>query len=324
VSPAALRSRVDRWQRAHPPAAFAVAVLRKFGDDRASRLAALIAYYAFFSIFPLLLAFVSILGFVLEGNPSLKQDIVDSLFAQMPVIGSRIREDVGAVTGNGLALAIGIVLAVWAGLGVTIALSQAMNRVWDVPRCEQPGFLQARLRGLVVLVLLGVTILVVTGVAGLASAGGVGSTVDRVVAFALSLAVDAVVVLALFRLPASGAPSLRTLLPGALVAAVGLVVLQGIGGVYVDHEVRRASETYGVFALVIGMLSWLWLAAQLLLLSAEVNVVRSQRLWPRSLAGDLTPADITALRRAAESERRDPREHVTATFDDPDPQSPPP
>jgi membrane protein len=98
---------------------------------------------------------------------------------------------------------------------------------------------------------------------------------------------------------------------------VGFFVLQSLGGLYVEHAIRRASETYGVFALVIGMLSWLWLAAQLLLVAAEVNVVRAERLWPRSLAGDLTPADIRALRRAAESERRDPRQHVSVSFDDP-------
>ena len=70
-------SAVDGWQRRHAPAGFPLAVLKKFGEDRAANLAALIAYYAFFSLFPLLLAFVSILGFVLEDNPSLRADVVD-------------------------------------------------------------------------------------------------------------------------------------------------------------------------------------------------------------------------------------------------------
>jgi membrane protein len=317
VSPSALRLRLDGWQRRHAPAAFAVAVARKFSDDRASGLAALIAYYAFFSVFPLLLAFVSILGFVLEGNEALQRDIVDSLFAEMPVIGPIIRGDVGALTGNGVALAIGIALSVWAGLGVTLGLSRALHRVWDVPRRDQPGFVAARLRGLAILAVLGAVILAATLVAGVASAGRVGSTGERIAATVLSVGVDALVLLAAFRLSTARGLSVRRLLPGVLLAAVGFFVLQSLGGLYVEHAIRRASETYGVFALVIGMLSWLWLAAQLLLVAAEVNVVRAERLWPRSLAGDLTPADIRALRRAAESERRDPRQHVSVSFDDP-------
>jgi membrane protein len=316
VSPAALLLRIDRWQRRHAPVAFVVGVARKFGDDRASRLAALIAYYAFFSIFPLLLVFVSVLGFVLEGDESLQHDIVDSLFAQLPVIGPQIQDDVGTLTGNGPALAIGAALALWGGLGVTLALNQALNRVWDVPRYEQPGFLRMRLQGLAILGLLGVTIIAVTVVAGVASAGRVGAGGERIVAAAVSLTIDATVVLALFRLSVAHGPGVRRLLPGVLVVAVGLLVLQSIGGHYVEHTIRNASNTYGVFALVIGMLSWLWLAAQLLLVGAELNVVLSERLWPRSLAGELTAADARALRRAAEAQRRDPREQVRVTFDD--------
>ena len=80
----------DRWQRRHAAAAFPVAVVRKFLDDRASNLAALIAYYAFFSLFPLLLALVSALGFVLQDNPSLQEEVLDSALARIPVIGAQL------------------------------------------------------------------------------------------------------------------------------------------------------------------------------------------------------------------------------------------
>ena len=63
-------------------------MVKKFGEDRASSLAALIAYYAFVSLFPLLLAFVSILGFVLEDNPTLRADVLDSALARIPVLGT--------------------------------------------------------------------------------------------------------------------------------------------------------------------------------------------------------------------------------------------
>ena len=119
-----VRDAIDRWQQARPLTAVPCAVAKKFTDDGASRLAALIAYWAFFSIFPLLLAFASILGFLLEDNPDFQQDVLDSTVAQIPVIGDQLSRDVTSLKGSGVALAIGIVGAVWAGLGVTLARRQ--------------------------------------------------------------------------------------------------------------------------------------------------------------------------------------------------------
>jgi membrane protein len=116
--------RVDAWQRRHAVGSFPLAVLKKFGEDDASSLAALIAYYAFFSLFPLLLAFVSILGFVLEGDPSLRDDVLDTALARIPVIGAQVRDQVHPLAGSGVALAVGLAGALWAGLGVTLALGR--------------------------------------------------------------------------------------------------------------------------------------------------------------------------------------------------------
>ena len=132
-------ARIDAWQRRHGRAAFLVGVCKKFGEDRASSHAALIAYYAFLSLFPLLLVFVSVLGFVLEDDPALQEDIVDSALARIPVIGAQLGDDVQPLTGSGVALAIGLAGALWAGLGVTLALGRAFDEIWDVPRLEQRG-----------------------------------------------------------------------------------------------------------------------------------------------------------------------------------------
>ena len=139
---------MDRWQRRHAVGGFPFAVLKKFGEDRASSLAALIAYYAFVSLFPLLLAFVSILGFVLDDDPSLRADVVDTVLARIPVLGAELRDDVQPLTGSGIALAVGLVGALWAGLGVTVALGRAFAEIWDTPRVEQPRGLRTRARGL--------------------------------------------------------------------------------------------------------------------------------------------------------------------------------
>src|SRR6476469_9337548 len=85
----ALLRRLDAWQRRRAWAAFPFAVVKKFGEDQAGNLAALIAYYAFFSIFPLLLALSTILGFVLSGHPDWQQSIEHSAFAQLPLISDK-------------------------------------------------------------------------------------------------------------------------------------------------------------------------------------------------------------------------------------------
>jgi membrane protein len=307
-------AKVDAWQRAHVGLAFPLAVLKKFGDDRASNLAALMAYYAFLSLFPLLLVFVSVLGFVLEDDPALQEDIVDSALARIPLIGVQLEGQVEPLTGSVPALVVGLVGALWAGLGVTLALGRAFNEIWDVPRFEQRGALLSRVYGVAALLVLGIALVASTVLAGLSIGGGIGPGAERLVALALSLAVNVTVLLAVFGLLTQRPFRVREIVPGVTLAAVGGLVLQSVGGVYVDRAVSGASNTYGTFALVIGLLSWFWIAAHLLLIAAEVNVVLRRRLWPRSLTGDLGPADREALRRIANAGRRHKSEEVVVRF----------
>ena len=312
----ALLGSLDRWQRRHTAAAFPVAVVRKFLDDRASNHAALIAYYAFFSLFPLLLAFVSILGFVLQDNPALQDDVLDSALARIPVIGAQLRNDIEPLAGSEIALAVGIAGALWAGLGVTVALGRAFEEIWDIPRLEQRGSLQARMRGFLVLLVLGLALIAVTVIAGLAVGGRIGPWAERLGALGLALAANLLVFLAAFGLLTARPLRIPELLPGVALAAIGALALQSAGSWYVERTVSRASETYGTFALVIGLLSWFWLLSHLLLLAAEVNVVLRRRLWPRSLTGELEAADRSALQRTAEAMRQDERQEILVRFSD--------
>jgi membrane protein len=290
-------------------------VLKKFGDDRASSQAALLAYYAFLSMFPLLLVLVSVLGFVLEDDPSAQADVVDTALARIPVIGEQLTDDVGALTGSGVALAVGLAGALWAGLGVTLALGHAFDEIWDVPRVDQPGAVKARVRGMTLLCVLGVALIAASSSAGLAVSGGLDGAAAQLGTVVAALAANAIVFLAVFGLLTSGPRSVRQLLPGVGVAAVGSLLLQAVGGWYVDLTIVDASDTYGTFALVIGLLSWFWLGSHLLLIAAEVNVVLHRRLWPRTLTGPLQPADRRALERSAAAARQDARQRIAVTFD---------
>jgi membrane protein len=305
---------VDDWQQRHRWAAFPVAVAKKYGEDQAGHRAALLAYYGFFSLFPLLLVAVTVLSFVLQGRAELGERVVDSTLAQFPVIGDQIRDEVESsqLRGSGLALVAGIALALWGGLGVAEAAQAAMNGIWNVPRRRYPNFLLRRLRGLAWLVILGGGLLLASVVSGFAAAADTAWSGPAAVA--ASTLVNMLLFLVGFRVLTVRNVALRSLLPGAVLAALAWALLQWLGGWYVARQLSRASATYGTFALVIGLLSWLYLASTVTLLAAEVNVVRTRRLWPRSLTPPLGGADERALAGLARQEERMPDQRVEVSF----------
>jgi len=303
---------LDRLQRRRGLLGFPLGVMKKYSDDQAGQLAALMAWYGFFSLFPLLLVFVTLLGYALRDNRELYDDIVRSAVGQFPVIGRDLQVD--ALGGSTVALVIGLVGATWAGLGITLAGQRAMDQVWSVPHRLRRSFLSSRLRGLVILVVLGLLNVAATTLVGLL-VGGLGGGGIKLVGFAASALLDVGLFWAVFRLFSPDDIPTRQLWLGIALAAVGWAVLQALGGIYVDRVVRRANQTYGFFAIVIGLLSWLYLGAQMLLYAAEANVVRARRLWPRSIFEPVTDADVQALRAAAHVEERREGERVEVTFD---------
>jgi membrane protein len=284
----------DARQQRSRRLALPVAVLKKFSDDEAGSLAALIAYYGFFSLFPLLLAFVTVLGFVLHGDPSLRDSIRNSTLGQFPVIGKQLQ--VNALHGSAVSLVIGLAGALWGGLRVTTASQSAFDVVWAVPHKDRASFIQTRVRGLATLTMLGVLQVAASVASGLVGGGGHGLVIV-VAGIVVSLALNFVLFVAAFRLLTVEDAPTRALIPGAVVAAVAWMVLQLLGGYYVGHVLKHASQTSSVFGLVIALLSWLYLGAQILLMCAELNVVLERRLWPRSLFAPPTlSADKRALR----------------------------
>lgn len=314
---AGVLGRIDLYQQQRRPLAFIVGVVKKFSDDRAGRLAALIAYYGFFSIFPAMLALVTVLGFVLEGDSDLRSRISDSAVAQFPVIGDRISAQVNQpLTGNTIALIVGIVGAVWAGMGAMQAAQDAMNEVWDVPRTRYPNFAAKRLRSIAMLLLIVVGLAASSTISQLA-VNVVGGLVATVALFIANAACNILMYLVAFRVLTVAELTWRQVLPGAVAAGIGYTALQVIGTLYITHTLRGAQETYGTFAVVIGLLSWIYLIAQLTMFAAEANVVAARREWPRSLfTPAATSADERTVAAQATENTMDPEESVTVSFDD--------
>jgi membrane protein len=291
-----------------------MAVIRKFGNDQAGSLAALIAYYAFFSIFPLLLVFTTILAFVLQGNKELYDDVTKSVLAQFPVVGDQLQAQ--ALTGKVTALVLGLLTSLWGGLGVTQAAQNAFDKVWAVPFKDRPDFLRKRLRGLLLLMCLGVLFVLSAVITGLVTTA-TGGPVVKVAGYAITLAVNFGLYVAAFRFLTAPTIPTRQLWLGAAVAAVFLEILQLVGTIYIQHVIKRASNTYGTFATVIGLLVWLHLIAQLTMYAAEINTVIVRRLWPRSLLGPPeSPADRETLTALAKVEERHEHESVEVRFED--------
>jgi YihY family inner membrane protein len=303
--------KLDRFQQRRPWLALPFAIGKKFGDDQAGSLAALIAYYGFFSLFPLLLVFVTVLGFVLQNNPSLQKSVEENVLAQFPGLGF----DPHTLTGSGVSLAIGIIGSLWGGLAVTSASQTAFDKVWAVPRKQRTGFFASKLRGVATLALLGILFVVSTAASGLV-AGGLTGAALTVAGLALSLLLNLALFFAAFRLLTTDVAKTHDLIPGIVVASILWEILQALGGIYVDHVVRQAQATYGTFAVVIGLLSWLYLGAQVVLFSAEINVVRARHLWPRSIRSDpVTEGDEQALTALAKVEEQIDAEHIEVHFD---------
>jgi inner membrane protein YhjD len=302
----------DRVQQRHPLLAVPVAVIKKFGDDQGGSLAALVAYYSFFSLFPLLLVFVTVLGYVLQGNASLQTSVEKSVLEQLPVIGKQIH--VNTLEGSTTALVIGLATAVWAGLGVTQAAQNAFDHVWAVPRKQRPDFLHSRLRGIALLIVLGTLFIVSTAASGVV-AGVVHGPLLKVAGIVSALMLNFALFFFAFRLMTSDEIPTKSLLIGIVVAAAVWELLQLVGTYYVNHVVKTSSNTYGTFAVVIALLIWLHLGAQMTLFAAEINVVVARKLWPRTLFGDpKLPEDQATLRALAKVEERSPVEQVDVHF----------
>ncbi len=298
-------ARIDAWQRRVAPAAFVVAVGRKFTDDRGRQFAALISFYSFFSLFPLLFVLVTVVGVVLDGRPKLQQDLLDSAFGRFPFLGDEIAASVNRPSGSMVAIAVGVGVALFAGLAATVVAQDAVNATFDVPVLDRGSFLVRRLRGLATLAVFGTAIVATTVLGAISRLFDLGGPLGVAMALVVSALLNGLLAVALIQALAHQPLRWSGLKWAAVFCGIGWAALQAIGSLYVQRVVASASRTYGVFAIVIGLLSWVLIQARIFLYGAEVASVVDRRLWPRSLVrADPTSADRAA---AALIERREQR-----------------
>jgi YihY family inner membrane protein len=306
--------RVDKFQQRHGVLGFPFAVVQKFGNDQAGSKAALIAYYGLFALFPLLLLFTTILGYVLHNNEKLRRDLIDSALGNFPIIGTQIASNAHPLTGNAFAVVLGVLLLLYGAIGLGLATQNAMNKAWNIPYVRWPSIVLRYMRGFGVLSLLALSTIgstVLTGFATLVSHGAP----ERVLLATCSLVMNFALILLAFMVMTAESLTWRDFALGAALAAIFWQALQFIGTWYVGRELHHASETYAFFGIVIALLTWIFISAQMFLLAAEINVVQRRRLWPRSMTQPpLTKADKDTFVLLARKEIRRPEFDVEVRF----------
>jgi YihY family inner membrane protein len=264
-----------------------VAVLKKYGDDRGGSLAALVTFYGFLAVFPLLLLFVTVAGIVLGGNKEAEQRVVNSALSEFPVIGDKLASSITALhRATPLAFVVSAIGLLWGSLGVTNHLQQASARIWDVPRHKEAGLLPRVAHGLLLLGTIAAAVLGSAVLAGISTIGG-GKQAAPAAYWAWTLigavAVNLAAYLVALHILAPKGTAWRCLLPGMVIGGIGWTVLETVGGLLVSHFLRHSTELYGLFATVLGLVFWLSLGSQLFIYASETNVVLLRHLWPRHL-----------------------------------------
>ncbi len=263
-------SRVRALRARSRRADLAVRTIEGFRTHRSGRNAALIAHFGFLSVFPLLLVFTTVLGFVLQSHRNLRTDIIDSALNQLPFVGQQIATDPAKLHGDALVLILGLAASLWGGMKAFVAVHGALDDIGEVPLDRRLNLFRTRLRALVGMAYVGGAQILAAILTGLASVTGV-RVISKVLLLIFTIAIDAGVLALSYRWLRTEWPSWRSVLPGAIVGGVLFAGLQIVGVAIVGRSIAKASPVYGTFASVIGLLFWLSLHAIIALGGAELN-----------------------------------------------------
>lgn len=306
--------RLDQFQQRHPVVGLPYAIIKKFGDDDGGYQAALITYYGFLSIFPLLLVVLTIIQIIFHNNIEVRHEVSQSIGHFLPGIGSALESNVHSMGRSGIGLAIGLLLTFYGARGVADVLRHALNDIWQVPRMRRTGFPKGLLQSLLIMVVAAVGFAATIAVSSFSAALGHAVWV-KIVANVAGFFVLFGVLLFVFRTATSRKVPPKDMFVGTAIAAAAMQILLTFGSLLVAHQLKNFDALYGTFAVVLGMLFWIYLLAQVVVYAVEIDSVRHLKLYPRAIQNDKpTPQDLHAYELYAHVDRYIPKEEIDVRF----------
>ncbi len=295
---------LDAFQRRHPVVGFPFAVVKKYGDDNGGYHAALITYYGFLSLFPLLLVLVTVLQLFFQGNAELQREVSQNVSSYFPLLGDQLQASIGDMGKTGIGLVVGLALTLYGARGAADALRFTLDNIWQVPKSKRAGFPKAVGQSFAMMGLGALGFLVTVAASSLTSGLGHGWWVKlglNIIGFSIAT----LVLMAIFRVATARSVAWKDLWVGSALAALVIQLLLTFGSLLVSSQLKNFDNLYGTFAVVLGLLFWMYLIAQVLVYCAQLDTVRTLKLWPRALVADNpTPADRKAYDLYAKTEKR--------------------
>jgi YihY family inner membrane protein len=316
--------RIDATQQRSTPAAFVFGVTKKYGDDNGGVLVSNLAVSTFRALFPLLLILVTVLGLAASVDAGFRQDVINAVAQQIPEVGTQVTGNVHQLRRSSvIGLVIGLVGLIWGATGLAQAGLFTMEQVWNLPGPARPGYVQRLGRALEFLGVLGLGVILTTLLASLNTYGKKAVIFVILAEVAAALVNVGMYVIAFRVLTPKGVPT-QKLIPGAVIGGIAWTLLQ-ILGTYLVHHYVRSGSAYGVFGTVLGLVAYIYLAIEITVYAAEVNVVLARRLWPRSIVQPpLTEADRASMALQALQNQRREEQHIEVSFHDRPPGGPVP
>ena len=285
---------IDRFQRRHTWLALPHGIVKKFGDDGGGHLAALVTYYGFLSLFPLLIVATAFAQIISQGDDELKVKIISGVTSYFPAIGDSLTASLNTPSRTGIALFFAILIALYGARGVADSVQNILHVVWAVPRHKRAGFPLSWLRSFGIIFGSGIGLIAAAILSGYSNNTSLPFWL-RIMLGTIGFIVLFTVFWAVFTFGSSARKRRIANVPGAIIAAVLLQVLQAVGAYLITHQLQRQTGLNAQFNIVLVLLFWIYLQAQAFIFALEYNTVRAHHLYPRAIdAKNPTEADKKA------------------------------
>ncbi len=273
----------DNLQYNNRALAFVVAVIKRYSDDKAGSKAALVTYYLFMSLFPLIIWLAQLSNWLNRYYPGAADYLIRGATFYFPVIGNKLFDIAHNSTASLTGLLVPGLIALYGARGTALTFLSALGDMWGVPEQDRFSFPWNWLRGIGVVVVGGGGFIFTAIATSWAAAKGHGLVFATVVAI-ISVILLTLVFVAILRLSLPRTIRIHKVISGALSMSVALTILQLVGGYLITHNLRSYTNAYtALFSVALGLLAWIYLVAQVLFYSTEITLVIDRKLWPRRL-----------------------------------------